>query len=767
MKELKVQNSLLKVQIQQVTMAQPSVWGGLTMAALIFPLFLAALSMMHTSQAGKQEEVMIRNRYAGPEFSAFNCYKDQAPVRYRLPDTCVDETGGRRYKEKAKYQKHSVNLYQTLETFDFDAKFCVLEESTQDFLCGWQSWGELLSPPKVGAPKLISPTACKQMWSRKLFTDSSYGKTFPIEEGVNHFAYQARGSLQVSGESVYCSGNTGRISTGELVQKSMVFKSIRLTLGRLKGRREFKDNGNAVITQGELTGTEIVASEVTGRSVIMGQVTILLGSNFFKSQCPLAAVRKDLVMFQVPNPSSSGHKLTARPGDRMYGALHDTEQELGTPNLEPWVLLLSQASDLVINLGREYSVPSQCMLKGKFYETSHAHIVAALEGESEEKEMSLLPLDLELVSASDYSARLDLLSYLTSVSLEHLQKKEQEDVCLGDPKQVFTALRRSEITKGIGRRRYLTAGEMIVQAQCEEVQVGFSLLEGAREVNCTAMIPVREISEDGVLQGPQWWLAPSTRYLSRTPVGRHCEGFQPAFRDTEGIYWQEVDRQLARVQPQPRTPLKIPSLQPDALPDLIDSVAGGQDIYTAAQREQVMEELDFSIFVQGPSYSTTHVVQTDSGGRPSASAGSSSRAGILPGWSAGKEYLESGVGTPIIYLWNHLGAPLFHFLVTLGSLFGLWMGLSGIFNSGLELLRLIRIGGSLRGESYTQRGADLLSLGISSARRQARIREAETGASEKRILYSIAKSRGSRVNLGGLQSSHDLADERDFYTEEA
>ena len=118
----------------------------------------------------------------------------------------------------------------------------------------------------------------------------------------------------------------------------MLFKSVRVTLGRLKGRREFSGKGRAVITEGELAGTAIEPDQVTGRALVMGQVTIILGSSYFKSECPLAVIRQGLTMYKVPVPGSKSHKLTARPGDRMYGQLHDTERELGTPNLRPWVL---------------------------------------------------------------------------------------------------------------------------------------------------------------------------------------------------------------------------------------------------------------------------------------------------------------------------------------------------------------------------------------------------------------------------------------------
>ena len=718
--------------------------------------------------------------YVGPEFLGYDCYQDPAPVRFKMPSLCRDKTGQPLYGSQDKYTKHQVNLYQLLDTFNFDAQFCSLEESTQDFLCGWQSWGELLSPPKTSAPIVISPLACKQMWSRKVYIDEAYGKSFPIQEGVNVFAYQARGNLQVSGESVWCSGSTGRISTGqvnqpnfnrdhatvshsgEIISKSMVFKSVRVTLGKLKGRREFSGKGEAVITEGELAGTAIDPQQVTGRAVVMGQVTIVLGSTFFQSACPMALIRKDLTMYRVPTPGSESHKLTARPGDQMYAQLHDTEEELGTPKLRPWVLLLSQASDLVINLGKGFKLPDQCgMVTGELFETSHVHIIAALNSQPEEKEMDLLPLDLELVSTSDYSARLDLLSYLTSVALHHLENKEAEQVCLGDPKEVFAALRRSDTQKGRGRRRYLTAGEIIIQAQCNEVVLGHSLLPSSATNNCSGMMAVRKVNENGSLEGQQWWLAPSTRYISRSPQPRHCEGFSPAFRDAEGVYWEVKGSSLVRSDPQPRNSVQLASLQPEALPDLVDSVAGGQDIYTKEQRERVMEELDFSVFLHGSSSATMQVARPTYRNVNSRSGSAGSSVGVLPGWSASKEYLASSLASPLVYLWTTLGAPLLHFLMTLGSFFGLTLGVSSVWNICQELYKLVQAGGKVKGEGVLRRSADVLALGLSTTVRQARIREAEGLAAEQRILYSLARGRrGSRANVNSvIQSALDITED--------
>ena len=752
------------------------------MVVLISPLLLAAqylLQKTSAEMAGDNTATVEESPYQGPEFVGYDCYQDPSPVRFQLPSLCRDKSGHPVYGLKDKYVKHKVNLFQLLETYNFEAQFCALEESSHDFLCGWQSWGELLSPPRDGVPVAISPMACKQMWSRKVYVDEAYGKSFPLQEGQNVFAYQARGSLQVSGESVWCSGSTGRISTGqvkaivyiydhatlnhsgEIISKSMLFKSVRVTLGRLKGRREFSGKGRAVITEGELAGTAIEPDQVTGRALVMGQVTIILGSSYFKSECPLAVIRQGLTMYKVPVPGSKSHKLTARPGDRMYGQLHDTERELGTPNLRPWVLLLSQASDLVINLGEEFKTPQQCGGLRGLFETSHAHIIASLDSETEVKDMDLLPVDLELVSASDYSARLDLLSYLTSVAIHQLENKEAQEVCLGDPKEVFEALRRTDSQSGQGRRRYLTAGEMIIQAQCTEVVLGHSLLASSVLDNCTGMLAVRKLNNKGILEGQQWWLAPSTRYISRSAESRHCQGFYPAFRDSEGVYWEVQEDSLVRADPQPRSSMKLASLQPEALPDLVDSVAGGKDIFTREQREKVMEELDFSVFLQGPSSITMQVakpVYKDSGSR-SGSAGSS--VGAVPGWAESKGYLSSSLASPLVYLWNTLGAPLLHFLVTIGSFCGLALGISSLWRCCHEMYKLIQAGGRLRGQGLLTMGADALALGLSATTRQARIREAENQAAEQRILYSMARGRrGSRAVLSsGVQSMQDISEE--------
>jgi len=107
------------------------------------------------------------------------------------------------------------------------------------------------------------------------------------------------------------------------------------------------------------------------------------------------------------------------------------------------------------------------------------------------------------------------------------------------------------------------------------------------------------------------------------------------------------------------------------------------------------------------------------------------------------------------------GAPLLHFLMTLGSFFGLTLGASSVWNICQELYKLVQVGGRVKGEGVLRRSADVLALGLSTTVRQARIREAEGLAAEQRILNSLAQGRrGSRANVNSVkQSALDITED--------
>ena len=79
--------------------------------------------------------------------------------------------------------------------------------------------------------------------------------------------------------------------------------------------------------------------------------------------------------------------------------------------------------------GRERRLPASCG-NSRFLETSHSHILATLDAK-EDKEVELLPLDLELMEA-----RLDLLSYITQRSLANFNQRLLGDTCVGDAGQL-------------------------------------------------------------------------------------------------------------------------------------------------------------------------------------------------------------------------------------------------------------------------------------------------------------------------------------------
>merc|ERR1712122_231639 len=89
-------------------------------------------------------------------------------------------------------------------------------------------------------------------------------------------------------------------------------------------------------------------------------------------------------------------------------------------------------------------MPATCG-SARYIETSHSHVIATSD-EKDEETVEYLPLDLELVEATtEYSARLDLLSYITQQTLANIEERLMSDTCIGDPEQLASLLEKASL----------------------------------------------------------------------------------------------------------------------------------------------------------------------------------------------------------------------------------------------------------------------------------------------------------------------------------
>ena len=139
------------------------------------------------------------------------------------------------------------------------------------------------------------------MLTTRTFVDLTYHRQFGVKvPGVTVHAYTGRGTLQASGQDIFCYGSVGRVLDGTTVRNSMVFVSYRVTTGTLEGKREVRGARRAVITSGPLNGVEIAPKQTLGSSIILGSVTIVFDANFHDDTCPSASIKKGLEMFVLP-----------------------------------------------------------------------------------------------------------------------------------------------------------------------------------------------------------------------------------------------------------------------------------------------------------------------------------------------------------------------------------------------------------------------------------------------------------------------------------
>ena len=116
-------------------------------------------------------------------------------------------------------------------------------------------------------------------------------------------------------------------------------------------------------------------------------------------------------------------------------------------------------------------------------------------------------------------------------------------------------------------------------------------------------------------------------------------------------------------------------LLPTGLPDIMRRVAEGQEIYTKEEEESLASWLDFGIFVHGDSDATLGGPgrsrdSTTTGSGANMAGGGGSWAS-LPGVAFDPEIIAHPALTPVTWLWEKVGAPVFHLLLTLGSIGGL------------------------------------------------------------------------------------------------
>ena len=678
--------------------------------------------------------------YTGPTFLGFDCFADKTPSVLKMPTACRTSAGGKKYTGREKMARAKVNLFQLAETRRFTASFCRVEKSSSAYLCGTQDWTQVLSPPEVGKAEILSGHACRDMLTSRTFVDLTYQRQFNIKvPGVTVRAYTARGTLQASGQDIFCYGSVGRVLDGTTVRNSMVFLSYRVTTGTLEGKREVRGARRAVITSGPLNGVEIDPKQTMGNSIILGSVTIVFDSNFQDESCPLASIKKGLEMFVLPRGGEQLGELSLRPGDKMYSVNGRT----GTPpsKLQNYTILITGSQDLVINLGQERKLPASCG-SAKYVETSHSHVLATVD-EKDEETVAFLPLDLELVEAtSEYSARLDLLSFITQQTLANIEERLMGDTCIGDPDQLASLLEKASLENDDRVHRFVPAGEVVYRVACPKKRYG-----ATGGGNCSELLPVKEISPQGKLEGEQLYLLPQTRYCTRHDGGSSCPDLPSAYLADDGRFYSWTGGRLTLADPQPKAAVNFRHLLPSGLPDIMHRVAQGQEIYSKEEEENLASRLDFGIFVHGdaeatlggPGRSRESTIATGSG----ASLAGGGSAWALPGVAFNPEILEHPALTPVTWMWQHIGAPIFHLLLTLGSVGGLMSIAGWVLEVAQQIKDMARVGAGLRGNGATGKSLDLLGLCLSSSFRAQRIREGEQDLQAARMIRAHERVRSA------------------------
>ena len=104
------------------------------------------------------------------------------------------------------------------------------------------------------------------------------------------------------------------------------------------------------------------------------------------------------------------------------------------------------------------------------------------------------------------------------------------DTCIGDPDQLASLLEKASLENDDRVHRFVPAGEVVYRVACPKKRYG-----ATGGGNCSELLPVKELSPQGKLEGEQLYLLPQTRYCTRHDgVVAVQTSPQPTLRTTDG-----------------------------------------------------------------------------------------------------------------------------------------------------------------------------------------------------------------------------------------
>ena len=115
----------------------------------------------------------------------------------------------------------------------------------------------------------------------------------------------------------------------------------------------------------------------------------------------------------------------------------------------------------------------------------------------------------------------------------------------------------------------------------------------------------------------------------------------------------------------------------------------------------------------------------------------------MPGVTFDPEIIEHPALTPVTWLWEHIGAPIFHLLLTLGSIGGLMSIAGWLLDLVQQVKDMVRVGAGLQGNGAMGKSLDLLGLSLSSSFRAQRIREGEQDLQAARMIRAQERVRSA------------------------
>ena len=410
---------------------------------------------------------------------------------------------------------------------------------THIFIQGMFSHFSFEAAPHIEVNHEISVKMCQDIHDARKFLWNE--RHYAVKIGVNSISTTSSGSLQYDAKSgtVSCLGENARREedSEQIVQETLVFEHLTLTLSKERGKQLVQGDQTLVILSGPEHGVELTRGEVRRGGVSLGPITYVLDPMEARAQeqCPVAVLREKLTLMRTSESEASHRQQPLQDPDKL-----DWKNSSLFPTAVIW-----QNSDIAIHLKKKIRLPPQCktVADSVFFETNHDSILASPDADPTFiDQIKSNPLDFLTLSNLADESRSDLVHAHVDSLLRNLSAEVQRMDCQDQFEQLWS--NTGEETKAGQKRRMVRNGEVMFELLCNKVDLEPGYSNPVAGPTCTQALPVQLPRSQNRMgrKEQQLFLEANTRYLSFSSKKTPCpvQHLAPAAYEAQSgrhVFW--------------------------------------------------------------------------------------------------------------------------------------------------------------------------------------------------------------------------------------